>query len=358
MPMNITIVAGTFDGYGGAPSAWATSLASELTKIGVTVSSVNGGNLALLASTTASLPNEGILFWFTENSSQAELNAIKAAHPRLFLVTAQPDFTNRYAFLELVSLSLASKSNLLIEITGNVKKPLATVLDPLGNVYCYNEANVALVAAALYQRLNLITTVTREPTQSIGTAIAVHQSAELDEFIKLVNDQAKEFHKSITPNTARMLGNASFRCEAGFPSLKDGYDVFVSQRNIDKSSITKEGFIACTKVQPEVGDGYVGYFGTVKPSVDTPIQLELYSFYKNVKFMMHSHAFVDGAPTTSTAIPCGALEEVAEIKKLNSNPDAVDFCINLKGHGSLVLAGSVDFIKTVKWKARRLPEQG
>lgn len=356
--MNINIVAGVFDGYGGVPSAWAATFASELTNIGATVSLLNAGTPEVLAAKKASLPDEGVVIWLGGSANPRELKQIKAAHPKLFLVISKDNLDGNFAFLQLISAAFDNKSNLLIEFSGSADKVGSTVLDPLGNIYCYNETAVSLVASAVYQRLNIITTVTRESSQSIGASIPVSSSNDLNEFIKLINAQAETFHKLITPNSERMLGNASFRCESGFPSVKDGYNVFVTRRNVDKRTLTQSEFIACTKCSPEVGDGYVGYFGDVKPSVDTPIQLELYSFFKNVKYMVHSHAFVEGAPTTANAVPCGALEEVEEIKKLNSNPDAVNFCINLKGHGSLVLASTVDFIKTVKWKARRLPEQG
>lgn len=142
----------------------------------------------------------------------------------------------------------------------------------------------------------------------------------------------------------------SFRCENGFPSFKnDDNQIYVSRRNIDKREIAADGFVPVV----QVNDAIV-YFGPNKPSVDTPIQIRLYHHYRNVRYMLHSHVYAELWPFTSTVLPCGALEEADEVIKLFQSVDDCNFCVNLLGHGSLVLAH--DFIRKIKYISRNIPE--
>ena len=61
--------------------------------------------------------------------------------------------------------------------------------------------------------------------------------------------------------------------------------------------------------------------------------------------MVHSHVYIWTAPFTKTVIPCGALEEFFEIIQEYPNRNSSNFCINLKGHGSIVLAKDLDYLK-------------
>ncbi len=141
-----------------------------------------------------------------------------------------------------------------------------------------------------------------------------------------------------------------FTCESGFPSFKHDGFIFVSRRNVDKRGIGKDAFVP---VQLEVP---VKYHGNDKPSVDTPIQVKLYNYYLNVGYMLHSHAYVDGAPFTERIIPCGALEEVDEITSTVPDRYKVNFSVNLRGHGSLVLVDGVENLREVPYVAREMPE--
>jgi hypothetical protein len=96
----------------------------------------------------------------------------------------------------------------------------------------------------------------------------------------------------------------------------------------------------------------VEYLGDAKPSVDTPIQVRLYNYYHNVRYMLHAHVYIDGAPETHSIVPCGAIEEFDEVVALFPDRNSTDFSVNLKGHGSLVLASSVDKMEDIPFMRR------
>ena len=83
------------------------------------------------------------------------------------------------------------------------------------------------------------------------------------------------------------------------------------------------------------------YHGDKKPSVDTPVQIELYKHFPNINYMIHGHAFFKNAPTTEDYYPCGDLREVASIKELIPDSTSDFFAINLMNHGFLIAASSI-----------------
>ena len=125
----------------------------------------------------------------------------------------------------------------------------------------------------------------------------------------------------------------------------------MSRRNIDKRYIAKEGFVPTT-----LRDGSIYYWGEHKPSVDTPIQVRLYEALPNINFMLHSHVYLEDAPFTKHAVPCGALEEVEEVLNLITDKNVEYFEINLIGHGCIVFANTVEQIKELKYISRPMPE--
>ena len=202
--------------------------------------------------------------------------------------------------------------------------------------------------------------ITRERSYRLDDKMHIPVGPELPAFFELVKQYARTFHDLIHPadGVERFLGNASFRCERGFPSFRHGKDVYVSRRNIDKRFIGPDMF-----VRVELKDHGVGYYGSDKPSVDTPVQLRLYDFFTRVRYMLHSHVYIKDAPFTDHAIPCGALEEVNEVIAtfINEKNSAMarkigDFSINLLGHGSIVFADNLNYMRSVQYYAREIPE--
>lgn len=175
------------------------------------------------------------------------------------------------------------------------------------------------------------------------------------EYLEVIKRYAEDFHRLIMPEpTTRFLGNTSFRCtKGGFPSFRDGDYIYVSKRNIDKEHIDENGFVP---VYAHREGDKVAYLGNNKPSVDTPIQLELYELFPCINYMIHSHTYVKGGVFTETPLPCGAYEEVAEIDKLIPNKWEDFYAINLKGHGCIVMSSDIEKLKSVEFIARPIPE--
>jgi hypothetical protein len=246
----------------------------------------------------------------------------------------------------LIARALKAKANLMIEFTKDENLVEGTIFDPLGNVFCEHSANIGVVAETLINRLLDLQAFTRIPSKQIGPAVPY---ANEQQFYEIVRRYAEEFHLLIhAANQDRLLGNASFRCENGFPSYRKRGWIFVSRRNIDKRDISSTGFVAVNAASEDV----VEYFGDAKPSVDTPIQVRLYNYYPGVRYMLHAHVYIEGAPETDSIVPCGAIEEFDEIVALYPDRSTTDFQVNLKGHGSLVLASSVEKLENIPYIRR------
>jgi len=354
--MNITMIAGTFNDEGGKKSGWADKFFKALCAYPYPGKDAihNGGTWNELVNICETLPNSGVVLWLADvpNDKPKLVKQIKERSPKLFLVTSKRNLDSAYSLQNLISRALDVKANLLLEIGGNREKIETTILDPLGNVFLSKETNLAVVAKVLRDRLSVLVNIKRIGSKQVGEKISVPDSQEISKFLDLVKAQADVFHTIIHGvDTTRMLGNASFRCAKGFPSFSSDGQVFVSQRNIDKRFIGPDAFVA---VQSGV-DG-VEYFGSNKPSVDTPVQLELFKMYPNTRFMLHSHTYIAGAPFTKSVLPCGAIEEVEQIMEAVPYAAVYNFCVNIKGHGSICFANSLDYFQFVQWIPRPSPE--
>jgi len=137
-----------------------------------------------------------------------------------------------------------------------------------------------------------------------------------------------------TERGGRYFGNASTRCMAMFPSARmmNNIGLYASPRNTDKKRINVDDFVFA-----EMGSDGIEYLGDRKPSVDTPVQAILYAYHPKVRFMIHGHAFIKGAPGTKEYYPCGDLREVDEVSLLMDS-NGPNGAINLAGHGFLIYA--------------------
>jgi len=355
------MVAGRF-GIGSRASSYANKLFAALDIPEARIVNGKPGPRALLNILDHEIPDEDLVFWFAEvpNEEPKLVGEIKKKNKTCILVTSKRnrrtegvDAGWQYTFLDLVGRALQTKSNLLVEFGAD--KPgdqfWARVLDPLGNVFLDKTTNIGHVALALRRRTDELLRFTRVGSQCLGEhPIFVPQEGR---FFSLVADYAERFHDLIHGvHSDRLLGNASFRCMEGFPSFRHGRYIYVSRRNIDKRDIGEEGFVG---IRLGASDR-VEYYGPHKPSVDTPIQVRLYEYYRDIRYMIHSHTYVTGAPFTDRVIPCGAIEEVVEIMRLLPDPFLDYFAVNLRGHGSIVAAKDVDALKSIPYEARPTPE--
>lgn len=359
--MLISIVAGSFNDDGGKKSGWADKfhkhLKSNIGNDSFIYQFVNGGNTSLLNELLTDLekikPN--VIIWLADvpNDKPKLVKNIKESLPHSLLVTSKRNLEDTYSLQDIVSRALSIKSNLVLEFTGNRSDIKTSIYDPLGNCFINKSSDINEVSKSLINRLIVLNSVARVNSYSIGDKINAPITDEVNNFMSIIKEQAESFHSIIHGViTDRMLGNASFRCARGFPSFRNKELVFVSQRNIDKRYISPEVFVACSLH----GGDNVNYFGDVKPSVDTPVQIKLYNYYKNINFMLHSHTYIEDAHMTKDVLPCGAIEEFDQIIREVPERNVNRFYINIRGHGSIVFSCTAELIKDTKWIARPTPE--
>ncbi|KKL09469.1 hypothetical protein LCGC14_2565540 [marine sediment metagenome] len=370
-PIRILIVAGRFDDKGGRPSGWARKTFATPGRQFYFQGDVwdyhNGGSWDdLLEIWTSSHFHEySVIIWLADipNDKPKLVNDIKKKNPHCLLVTSKNNLEDRYSHHEIVDRALKTRSNLLIELTIADNVWEATIWDALGNVYLQKEVDVDKVRQVLFSRLEKLSSFTRVKSIRVGDAIEVPDEKE---FFELTRQYASTFHELIhAANPSRFLGNLSFRCENGFPSFRSGDKFFVSRRNIDKRQIGREGFVSVDLGDWSLAKCYVSetvpYYGDNKPSVDTPIQRLLFRQFNQINYMLHSHTYVDGAPFTDNVIPCGALEEYEAIVNqvcYSSGKmiirDERQFAVNLRGHGSLVGAATVNQLRNISKTCTRI----
>lgn len=360
----ILVLAGRFDDAGGKPSGYAQKLFGGSGGFEL----VNGGHwssIKTLAERASEFINDyAAVIWLADipNDKPKLIDGIKRDCPRIMLVSSKNNLDDKYSPLQIVGRALQTKSNLLLEFTrGDDGRIETTVWDALGNAYAYRCPDPDEVRQQLLDRLLFISSMGRVGSTQVGDAKPVPDESR---FFELARGYADKFHELIhAANPGRFLGNLSFRCENGFPSFRDGDVIYVSRRNIDKRSIGSDGFVAVDAKSKDV----VRYYGENKPSVDTPIQLRLFRRFQHVRYMLHSHAYIETAPYTNKVIPCGAIHEADAVIECverayrdgRGHPDPgieYGWMVNLKGHGSLVACETVEGISHLPYISRPVPE--
>jgi len=384
--MRILLVGGTFDNEGGRMSGIVNKMYGILSTMpGIELVMFNGNYYSKLESILDEVKNYDVVFWMANvPNDYPKIREVKVVAPHVLLVSSKRNDNGKYSFLELVNHALCLKANLTIEFIKHDDIYYLRAFDPLGTLW-YEGMNLISLLHKIIDRLNFLLLITRQPTIRTADDKDIimnwyfdrykkqeYKSEEnvnvlyQEEFISLVKSYAERFHEIMTPakNVSRFLGNASFRpdctltnfrCTKGFPSFRSDKYIFVSQRNVNKAFISAENFVPTYLLNEKVY-----YCGDTKPSVDTPIQLRLYDKLLNINYMIHSHCYIKGAPYTSTAIPCGAMEEVNEILQVIDNiykSRHEDFYIvNLIGHGSICMGANIQLISEIKYKGRNMPE--
>ena len=329
------IVGGTFDNDGGRPSSVINKLATAL---GPEWEVINGGTMESLRA--FSVAGVKVLLWMPHISNDEDkfLDRLKPQNPEMLLIQSKRVVEKDYTAGDVIGRLLKSHSGLGIMITKADSQYSFELLDPLGNTWIKTQW-ISELAAALNARVNYLQRLTRYRSISIPQ----DSSFEVpDEFIELIKRFGTEFEKYINVvNPTRLLGNASTRCTKGFPAIKLDDRIMVTRRNVNKATLTAGDFVEAT-----LGDKVVQYKGRNKPSVDTPVQLKLMDYYKNVNYMIHGHVYVEGGLMTAEKVPCGYLEEFDEIVHLVPDAAATNFVINLRGHGCLIMAESLEFLES------------
>jgi hypothetical protein len=364
--MNILVVAGTWDEHGGESSKIARQIVGGIVASNAFsgISFLNGGNYDHLPATLEEKTEADVIIWMAKvpNHLPKLPFSLKEKLPTAILVSSKRNTNDEYSFQELISRALSSKSNLLIEFQEKVafglKDISANLLDPLGNIW-FSGDNMAMLGIVIAKRARQLARVTRVGSvHSPEPRKKPKLSGELFSFLVVIKDAGSIFHDLIQPEkgTTRFLGNASFRCQYGFPSFRGSSgDVYVSKRNVDKTKICLDDFVQAGLTESRK----VWYRGKEKPSVDTPIQLHLYEVFESINFMLHSHVYIENAPFTQKMIPCGGLEEVEEILSTvlaNDLSKEDSFAVNLLGHGSIIFMVSPEQYHNYSFVKRPQPE--
>lgn len=370
----ILIVGGTFDRDGGKSSGLIEKLGAAIKAEapGFDTFVWNGGSIDELREVFEKTDKNDFVFWFANVSNDEEkVRDVKSVAPHTLLITSKRnDYTEsgkqKYDFEELLQRALSIKANLCYEFCKQASGIFSIkVFDPLGCVW-YQGTDIQEAAKATIDRLMYLASVTRKasvPTADMPEFVFTENDKK---FLEFVRSSAETFHTlmCLPPDVKRFVGNASLRfkeptrCMNGFPAMrKDGY-VLISRRNVDKTGISEKDFVPCFLDE----NGNVAFGGENKPSVDSPVQLRLFNKLPNVDYILHGHCYIKGAPTTSLAIPCGAVEEVGEtLKCISDNFGSYDkdfYTVNLKGHGCLIMANekALDKMKEVEFYVRPMPE--
>ena len=341
MDKRVLFVGGTWDLNGGKKSKLVDSFSEEIENVTIH----NGGDYKDLERIIEMAKNYDIVFWWANvDNSLPKVRNVKEINYRVMLVSSKRNDNYKYSDEQLLQRSLGMKANLTVEFSktdGNFKM---RVFDPLGNIW-YEGYDIKKCALNIFNRLESLVKYTRKSTIRSN-------DVDNEEFLRIVRDYATKFAVTIFPDDVkRFLGNASFRCLKGFPSYRGNNCVYVSKRNVNKKYIDGNDFVMTYEDR-----GNIYYYGDNKPSVDTPVQVELYSKLPNINYMIHSHCYIKDAPYTENKVPCGALEEVEEIDELISKYYDGDYnrkfyVFNLLGHGSIMMSSNprcLEYIELVK----------
>ena len=346
----ILMVTGSFDHNGGKPSSLANKVKESITDY--TVDLYNGGfyndieNIIELV-----IYYKYVIWWANVPNDQPKIRNVKDINSKCILITSKRNDNEKYGFAELINRALGAKANLCVEFSKWNDIYQMRLFDPLGNLW-YKGMNITDMTKVMISRMEFLAGITRQG--------CVHEEGNIEipdetEFFDIVKHYGDIFHDLIQPDkgVTRYLGNATFRCQRGFPSFRKSDKIFVSQRNVDKRYIDKDAFVPV-----KLDNGVLKYYGDHKPSVDTPIQTRLYNLLPNINYMIHAHVYIKDAPFTVHNIPCGGIEEVMEIMDVIGVDMYKDFyAINLIGHGCIVMAKTAKQLKNLDYVARKMPER-
>jgi len=371
--MELLFVGGTFDLDGGKDSGIVQRMHDEFSILGMNVTLFNGGNYNNLDKIIAAEKEYDAVLWMPNvpNNLEKLTEKIKSRH-RTSVFVSSKRVHNNFSTFDVVQHSLRTRSNVVIEFSKAESldsKFRFRVLDPFGNLFLDYSTDIEELCWVIFERVRqLYTYVTRINSYQVGEAFEIPNEEAFFEIVRKFADNFNCLFEKEFPGAhqVRYLGNASFRngvvdrCLSGFTSFKDDSYIYMSKRNLNKSLISKDGFVA---LNPGVLP--VEFYGPHKPSVDAPVQVSLFDFYPKIKYIVHGHFYVEEAPMltkeidggTPMVMPCGAIEEADEIMDTFPDSETTEIVINLKGHGFVAMAQNLDFFDQIALVPRQFPER-
>ena len=331
------------DDFGDIPKS--SSVVKKLSE-SLSCDSLNGGTIDDL--TNVKLYDYDLILWLANVSNNEEKHYPRKRMGSVLICSKviHDDVTD----VDAVSRIFKMNGNAVISIRTSEKPFTFKLIDALGNVWC-DTSDLQLLCDTISKFYDFTKSSIRYNTISVSDEKL--QLTNYQPFIslnKLVADKSEAMG-------GRYFGNCSTRCEKMFPSARYGKKFLVSKRNVDKSRISCDDM-----VMVNLNGETVEYNGLNKPSVDTPIQLKLYQLYPCIKYMIHGHFYIEGAPFTEHYNLCGDVREVQSIVDIITKTGKdMDGVINLKNHGFLMYASSifelVTLIRNSKFIKRQIGEE-
>lgn len=233
-------------------------------------------------------------------------------------------------YIEAVKRIFMMNANAVISISKDTKPYTFNFIDALGNSWGITQSieELCYIIKDFYY-------FTKSAKRSSLVKSENHNTNffSYNDLIKLI-DINKKISKDVEEKfTERYFGNLSTRCFKLFPSKRVDLGFLFSARNTDKRFLDVDDMIF-------VKDNK--YFSDRKPSVDTPVQLELYRKYPKINHMIHGHAYIKDAQFSKRYCLCGDLSEAYHLD-LNDNGGV----INLINHGFLIYGTSLEQIEYI-----------
>jgi ribulose-5-phosphate 4-epimerase/fuculose-1-phosphate aldolase len=339
--MKVLLVGGNFAGRTGIPKpSGVVEKLGEALKEDVSVDVVNGGDVWELESLDLN-PYDLVIWMANVDNSQPKKYPTKRKGS---VMVISKRMTRGRTELDAVARIFGMQANAVIGIKPDGEQFSFKLMDALGNLWVETEDIKELATAVMsFMKWN-------SSSRRVGThRVEPEHLSEVVELNKVVADKFEAVK-------SRYFGNVSTRCMKMSPTSRscegDGKLIFVSKRNVSKQRLTTEDMIpVLQKDFNENGSDPLKYFGKDKPSVDTPIQMYLYKVFPEINHMIHGHAYIKGAPHTEHYYPCGDLREtkcVQElIEKINWDRTAWHGAINLKNHGFLIFADTLEHLERI-----------
>jgi len=231
--------------------------------------------------------------------------------------------------IEAISRIFKMQANAVICIYNKEQEYAFELVDALGNTW-YLGVDIHSLCTRIIDLYNFIKSAVRINTRKSDLTSKVIVSSKLSNFIGINRDLAKRITNSCG---SRFFGNISTRCKSLFPSMRHDFFLF-SPRNSNKESIMPEDMVQCYNKFDSLF-----YIGDNKPSIDAPIQMDIYRNKVKINYLIHGHAFIKGAVTTKNYYVCGDLREAKEVKSIiHDNPFGF---MNLRNHGFLIFSRKI-----------------
>lgn len=348
--LELLVIGGVFNENGGAVSSFADALVERF-RTQFSIESRNGGTLEQLEKVIQSSDRFPAVVWLAHVDDSSYVSRIKATNKRCLLVQARRNDRKMHTIDEIVADMIESRTNLYLVIDHDTKKFDFKVIDALGNLW-YQGAEAAEVIRRLKWYISYMLDLTR--LSIVASDPDKKEMVVEEDFIKIVRLYSAMF-KAVSGKTIAgepAFDEARFRYLHGYPSIRMNDTVLISSRSIESDRITQSDFVVVEK-----RGGRVCYSGSCKPGSDAPVQLELYSYYEDIRYIIHGHCYVEKVPTTMMHVPCGYLEEVEEIKKIYQNCHNTDFAINVLGHGCYICAQNLGYFTQCRLVAKPFPEK-